>query len=241
MSTDAKIILYTNHGCPWAHRAHIALEELGIPYEEVIIDLSVPRTAEYLAINPRGLVPALSYNGEIIAESAIVVQFLVDAYPSHLVKPADSVAGALERARVSFFVDAYMSKFQGQLYKFYGAKTSEEEEAIVDAAVAALVKEVEPLLTSAKPYFGGSDRLTLAEVLTGSFVIRLVALLKGNVYPHSADFTAQLKEKTPNFYQWANAVANHPSVTSIFNEESIVEKTRERLQKARAAAAAASA
>jgi Glutathione S-transferase, N-terminal domain len=43
-----EIILYTNHRCPWAHRAHIALAELNLPFKEVIIDLSVPRTAEYL-------------------------------------------------------------------------------------------------------------------------------------------------------------------------------------------------
>jgi glutaredoxin len=42
------ILLYTNHSCPWAHRAHIALAELNLPFKEEIIDLSVPRTAEYL-------------------------------------------------------------------------------------------------------------------------------------------------------------------------------------------------
>ncbi len=47
-----KITLYTNHACPWAHRAHIALKELGLPYEEVIIDLDTPREAWYLKINP---------------------------------------------------------------------------------------------------------------------------------------------------------------------------------------------
>jgi hypothetical protein len=47
-----KIILYTNHRCPWAHRAHIAIKELGLPYEEVIIDLDTPREPWYLEINP---------------------------------------------------------------------------------------------------------------------------------------------------------------------------------------------
>lgn len=79
-----------------AHRAHIALAELGLPFEEEIIDLSAPRTAEYLAINPRGLVPSLSYNGQIITESAVVSQFLVDAYPSHLVPTAGSPDAALQ-------------------------------------------------------------------------------------------------------------------------------------------------
>ena len=47
-----KIILYTYHGCPWAHRAHIALKETGLDYEEVIIDIKKPREPWYLEINP---------------------------------------------------------------------------------------------------------------------------------------------------------------------------------------------
>lgn len=55
-----KITLYTNHGCPWAHRAHIALKELQLPYEEVIIDLDRPRDEWYLKINPVGtLLPSV--------------------------------------------------------------------------------------------------------------------------------------------------------------------------------------
>jgi glutaredoxin len=51
MSTP-KIILYTNRACPWAHRAHIALKESGLDYEEVTIDLTKPREPWYLDVNP---------------------------------------------------------------------------------------------------------------------------------------------------------------------------------------------
>lgn len=149
---------------PGAHRAHIALEELKIPFEEVIIDLATPRTPEYLKINPRGLVPALSYNGEIIVESAIVSQFLADAYPSHLVPPSNAPDGALRRARIALFVDAFISKFNGPLLGLYTAKTDEDRNAIAEKALVGIVKEVEPLLADASPFFGGSDKLTLAEV-----------------------------------------------------------------------------
>lgn len=47
-----KITLYTNHRCPYAHRAHIVVKELGLPYDEVIIDLDKPREQWYLDINP---------------------------------------------------------------------------------------------------------------------------------------------------------------------------------------------
>jgi glutathione S-transferase len=53
-SPSPQIHLYTNHRCPFAHRSHIALEELGLPFEETIIDLDTPRPQWYLDINPRG-------------------------------------------------------------------------------------------------------------------------------------------------------------------------------------------
>ncbi|KAJ4298399.1 hypothetical protein N0V88_003429 [Collariella sp. IMI 366227] len=231
-SQDAKVILYTNHRCPWAHRAHIALEELKIPFKEVIIDLDTPRTAEYLKINPRGLVPALSYNGEIIVESAIVSQFLADAYPSHLVPPSNAPDGALRRARIALFVDAFISKFNSPLFGFYTAKTDEDRNAITEKALAGIVKEVEPLLADASPFFGGSDKLTLAEVLTGSWAIRFKTLTKAEVLPGSLWSLAS--EKAPNFIKWVEAVSVHPSVTSIYEEDKVVEGVKARIAKLRA-------
>jgi glutathione S-transferase len=163
-SNDApNIILYTNHGCPWAHRAHIALAELGLPYKEEIIDLTVPRTPEYLAVNPRGLVPSINYNGTIITESAIVAQFLSDAHPSHLEKTSTEEGGALQRAKINFFVDTFITKVNGQTFGILRASEEEKPELAVKL-VDAIVKEVEPLLQDAKPFFGGSSKLTLAEV-----------------------------------------------------------------------------
>lgn len=47
-NSQGKLTLYTNHGCPWAHRAHIIVKELGLDYEETIIDLERPRDEWYL-------------------------------------------------------------------------------------------------------------------------------------------------------------------------------------------------
>lgn len=107
-----EITLYTNHACPWAHRAHIALEELGLPFDEVLIDLNTPRPQWYLDINPRGLVPAIKYSvpgimdEEIIYESGVVAQFLCDSFPGPLLPASkESPTSALRRARIGFFVD----------------------------------------------------------------------------------------------------------------------------------------
>ncbi|KAI2776299.1 glutathione S-transferase domain-containing protein [Daldinia loculata] len=228
-----KIKLYTNHRCPWAHRAHISLAELGLPFEEEIIDLSTPRTAEYLKINPRGLVPSIEYNGEILTESGIISDFLADAHPSHLIPVSNAPGGALQRARIAFFVDTFISKVNSNFFKASFAKNDDEVEGFVKEYVDAVVKELEPLLANAAPFFNGSDKLTQAEVLTGSFVIRLFTLPKHGILP--AHILTDISAKAPNFYKWGEAVSKHPSVTGIYNEEDIVKSTKERLAKLRAA------
>jgi glutathione S-transferase len=147
-----------------ANRANVALAELKIPFEERIINVDGPRPAEFLKLNPRGLVPVLIFNEEVIIESAIICQFLADIYPSHLCPPPTTTEGALRRAKLSFFTDAYWSKFHTILFRLFEAPTEVDADNVVDDAVNGLVTEVEPLLEDASPFFGGSDQLTLAEV-----------------------------------------------------------------------------
>jgi len=231
-NTSPDITLYTNYSCPWAHRAQIILKELDIPFKTEIIDLNTPRTAEYLKINPRGLVPSIKYDGEIITESAIVSQFLADAHPSHILKTSTEEGGALQRARINFFVDAYFSKVNSNFFGILKA-TGEEQEAEVTKFVDAIVKEIEPLLTDAKPFFGGASKLTLAEVLTGSFLLRVLSFPKYDILPKS--LPTALESKAPHFWKWANAVVKENSVTYIWDEASVAERTKARVEKLRAA------
>ncbi|ORY65109.1 uncharacterized protein BCR38DRAFT_408852 [Pseudomassariella vexata] len=232
MAASPKIKLYTNHLCPWAHRVHIALSELQVPFEEEIIDLTVPRTQEYLRVNPRGLVPSLEYRGEIITESAIVSTFLADVFPSSLLPASTDPKGPLTRARIGFFVDTYFSKPHASFVKVYSAKSDEEVNAFMKEYVNVIAKEVEPLLKDAAPFFGGSEKLTLAEVLIGSFIIRLYTFPKHGLL--SQTLLSDLAEQAPNFDKWAKVVAQHPSVTGIYNEQEVVDTTKARLAKARA-------
>ncbi|KIW84509.1 hypothetical protein Z517_03759 [Fonsecaea pedrosoi CBS 271.37] len=229
------IILYTNHGCPWAHRAHVALKELGLPYKEEIIDLDRPRDPWYLKVNPRGLVPSINYNGHIITESAVVAQFLADAHPSHLLPRTASVDDALYRARVAFFVDTFVSKALPLIFGGWRAQTDEEKDTAAQDLVAVLVKEVEPLFDWAGqgkgPYFGGSDKLTLAEVDTAPFLLRLLGFTKPEYGILSPKLDALLDEKTPKFKAWAAKVVQEPSVTYIWNEKAVAERTKARFAK----------
>ncbi|KAB2110841.1 hypothetical protein GT037_008279 [Alternaria burnsii] len=227
-----KITLYTNHRCPWAHRAHIVLKELGLPYEEVIIDLGKPREPWYLEINPRGLVPAINFNGEIITESGVVATFLADAYPSHVLPAAGSPDAALTRARINFFVDTWFSKAGSYFYKILMSGSEDEKAKLSQEFVDVVGKEIEPLLKDAKPFFGGSQKVTLAEALTAPFIIRTYAMAKNELLPKS--ITSGL-DALPNFSKWAAEVVKQDSVTYIWDEEAVIDGTRKRIESQKAA------
>ncbi|KIM92703.1 hypothetical protein OIDMADRAFT_139191 [Oidiodendron maius Zn] len=234
-NTEAtKITLYTSVNSPWAHGAQIALRELGLKFEIVIVDVSKPRTPEYLAINPRGLVPSMDYNGTILTESGLISQFLVDTHSSHLLKSSSEPGGALQRFRIGFFVDTFFSKVATL---FFGLLHGPEEETETEGQKLAetIVKELEPLLADAGPFFGGSERLTLAEVQTGGFILRILSYPKyDGLLPKSV--LTILETKAPNFLKWANKVASEKSVTYIWDERVAAESVTAKMKARRAAA-----
>jgi glutathione S-transferase len=65
-----------------ATRIHWALEELGIPYEKVKIDLAAgdQKKPEYLALNPNGKVPLVVDEGVPIFESTAILIYLGERY-----------------------------------------------------------------------------------------------------------------------------------------------------------------
>ncbi|KAH7093035.1 thioredoxin-like protein [Paraphoma chrysanthemicola] len=226
-----KITLYTNHRCPWAHRAHIVLKELGLKYDEVIIDLDTPREPWYLEINPRGLVPSIDFNGEIITESGIVSTFLADAYPSHVFPAAGNPKDALTRARINFFVDTWFTKAGSFWFQILRAEEQSEKEKLSKDFVDIVRKEIEPLLHNAAPFFNGSSKVTLAEALTAPFILRIYALTKHGLLPQSVvDGFDQL----PNFSKWAKEVVKQESVLYIWDEESTVQGTAKKIESLKA-------
>lgn len=72
---------------------HIVLEELGLPYETEVVDLKTKQLAsggDYLAINPKGYVPALLLDGQdLLTEGPAIVQYLADLAPEKYLAPAN--------------------------------------------------------------------------------------------------------------------------------------------------------
>jgi glutathione S-transferase len=90
------ITLYDADRCPYCARVRIVLAEKGLEYETVVIDLD-DRPAWIYEKNPLGRVPVLEEDTFVLAESAVINEYLEDRYPEPALWPADPAERALGR------------------------------------------------------------------------------------------------------------------------------------------------
>jgi len=96
------ITLYDADRCPYCARVRIALVEKGIEYETVEVDLD-DRPAWIYEKNPLGRVPVLEEDTFVLAESAVIDEYLDDRYPEPPLWPTDPAERALGRMLVFRF------------------------------------------------------------------------------------------------------------------------------------------
>jgi glutathione S-transferase len=117
-------LYYSPGACSLA--AHIVAREARLPFDLVKVDLklkSLETGEDYLAINPRGYVPAIDFgDGEIHTEIGALLQYLADQSPkSNLAPPA----GSRERLRVN----QWLAFASSELHKSFGPWLFQDEAA----------------------------------------------------------------------------------------------------------------
>ncbi len=74
-----------------SHRLRIALRLKGLDVEYVPVDLRSDQHlgADYKALNPQGLVPALVHEGKVLIQSPAIIEWLEERHPEPALLPAD--------------------------------------------------------------------------------------------------------------------------------------------------------
>ncbi len=82
-------LFYAPDTCALA--VHIALEDAGAVYETVRVDFkaNAQRQPDYLAINPKGRVPALATDRGILTENPAILAFVAQSFPKANLAPLD--------------------------------------------------------------------------------------------------------------------------------------------------------
>lgn len=123
-------LFYSPGSCALASR--IALEDAGADYELARLDLAAgqQRSADYLALNPKGRVPALVTDRGILTETPAILAYIAQTFPAAKLAPVDD---AYEFARLQAF-NAYLcsSVHVNHAHGRRGARWADEQSSFDD-------------------------------------------------------------------------------------------------------------
>lgn len=91
--------LYHHGSSVCAAKVRFAMAEKGLDWQGVYIDILAGEqfTPEYLALNPKGVVPTLVHDDRVIVDSTVIIEYLDHIAPDTSVHPADPFERALAR------------------------------------------------------------------------------------------------------------------------------------------------
>jgi glutathione S-transferase len=176
------------------------LEELGVPYEIVRLNLQAGenKRPEYLKINPNGTVPALVDGDLALFESGAICQHLADKFPDKRLAPA---VGTPARALYYQWIHYAMSGLEPPTVTIF-LHTIMKPEA---ERIPALVPEARAQLTAAlgvvdralagRPFILGAD-FSAADVMIGSTLgwARMMGIV-GTELPNVSGYTDRLGQR----------------------------------------------
>ena len=155
---------------------HILLEEIGAPYERVLVDRScdAQKSPQYLRLNPNGLIPVLTDGALVLYETAAIALHLCDTHPQAGLAPG---VGSPERAHFYKWLMWLTNTLQATLIVYFyperwvaagNAEGAAQVRQQAHARVAALLGQLQDELERhGGPWFAGSDYGALdAYVLT---------------------------------------------------------------------------
>lgn len=170
------ITFYCGSGSPFAWKVWLVLEHKKLAYDLKVLsfqagDLKKP---EFLAINPRGLVPALVEDGVNLFESSAIVEYLEDAHAEPTMLPGDLKARGLAR-RIAAEADHYLFPAVAKLMSETLFKPKGDgDAALIAAAKTRLDAELGRFATYLEHEYLAGKAISLADFTT----YPMVALLK---------------------------------------------------------------
>jgi glutathione S-transferase len=177
------ITLYNAARCPYAARARITLAEKGLEFETIEIDLS-DRPAWLYEKNPTGRVPVIEEDGWVLAESAVIMEYLEERYPEPALLPPDPADRAA--VRLLIFRDHDLTD------PYYAIRRGEDGAAERhDAALARLDVQLYE-----RDYLGGAE-FGLADIALVPWVLRARDMLGVSLsgYPSLGAWLERLEER----------------------------------------------
>lgn len=162
--------LYSYFGCPYSQRSRMVLIEKNVAFTVKEVDLPSGTPDWFREISPYGFVPVLAHKGRHIFESAIINEYLEEAFPEPRLMPLDPGERA-EARRWIHYCDSYFAPAAFGLHAKDMASAAARHQKFIDRIRYI---ENEALTRHAGPFFLGSS-LSLVDLQFAPFLERLPA------------------------------------------------------------------
>ena len=200
-------LYYSPGACSQA--PHILLHEIGLDHDAVRVDLRTKKLedgSDYLAINPKGAVPALQLDsGEVLTENAVVLQYLGDRANWPEVLPP---LGDFRRYRVLEMLNFITTELHKRFGFLFSPDATDEMKQVVIGQVGKKLDYLDEQIGGG-PFLMG-DELTLADpylfVITG-WTEKMIGL-----------------DKWPNLKAFRERMMQRPSVRNVLQFEGLLEE-----------------
>jgi glutathione S-transferase len=198
--------LYYTKGSTFSQRTRAVLQEKGIDYTPIEIDLQ-HKPEGFTQISGYGKVPAIKHGEVEIYESAIINEYLEEVFPQPALLPHDPAEKAIARIWIDYANTRLVPAFNKLLR---GKDTQEQEQGRREFLESLLYIEEEGLgkLFGNGPYWLG-ENLSLVDISFYPWFERLPVLEKFR------NFT--LPTETPRLHQWWENLRQRESIQKVAN------------------------
>ncbi len=205
------IKLYASFRSANCERVKIALQEKGLAYEIVPLDLRKKdqKKPEFLKLNPYGKVPVLEDDGTVLFESCVINEYLDEKYPDPPLMPKDPQGRGRVRNLVDYglyFTHVAFRSLRDEMLKEGGnpdLTLVEKSREDLIGLLRYLDQELE-----GKDYFLGE--LTLADI---DLITRFLSLECYGAVPSPS---------LPRLGRWMERMKERPSVQAIQKERGYI-------------------
>jgi glutathione S-transferase len=141
--------------------SHIALEEAGADYQTINMSLKDgdQRKPEFLAVNPKGRVPALVTDRGILTENPVILGYIAQTYPDAGLAPVTDSFAFGDMQAFNIFLAATVHPAFAHVYRPYRYADGEAAHAAMKAkapdALAEHFSLIEQKLADGRPWVHG--------------------------------------------------------------------------------------
>lgn len=192
----ARVVMFTN------------LKGIDLPMESAPGGMG---SDEYKDFNPTGKIPSLDADGQCIAESTVICDYIERVHPEPALTPADPMLEAQTRM-IARMTDLYIAPHNTPLTRMRGA--GNHDQAIVDQQAAEFAKGFAYLEKCMGPGpFAAGDAPGLGDCALAPFIV----MLKQTVFPHFEE-VVDPTEGSGRLALWWQAIQSHEACKKNVDE-----------------------